>query len=167
MLRPSEFLDLARRLLQPEERIANDVDLRRSISTSYYALFHTVLTTAAERFVGADPSRQRGYAIVYRAFNHSQMRQVCESLTLPLLSKSLRQQLGRETAHPDLRDFAVVFTELQSRRHQADYDPTTTITFQDARTAFDLAERGIIVFERAPADERADVLALMLAGSRR
>ncbi len=163
MLRPSEFLDVARRLA----RLRDDAALRRSVSTSYYALFHTVLTTAAERFIGADPTQQRGYAIVYRAFNHGQMRQVCDGLTPTKLSPSFSQQLGRASAHPELRDFSVVFTDLQFRRQQADYDPGARISAQEARTALTLAERGIAAFERAPEEERTDVLALMLSGSRR
>lgn len=163
MLRPSEFLNLARRLARQRD----DAALRRSISTSYYALFHTVLTVAAERFVGAEPARQRGYGIVYRTFNHGQMRQVCESLTPSKLNSSLRQQLGRPSAHSDLRDFAVIFTDLQFRRQQADYDPMAEISLQEARTALELAERGIAAFQRAPEDERTDVLALMLGSGRR
>ena len=159
MLRPSEFLSLA---LQPD-----DASLRRFVSTSYHALFPTVLTTAAERFVGAGTTRLRGYAIVYRTFNHGQMRQVCEGLTSSKLSTALNQQLGRASAHPDIRDFAVAFTDLQFRRQQADYDPAALITAQEAKTALDLADRGIQAFERAPEDERTDVLALMLGGGHR
>ena len=95
------------------------------------------------------------------------MRQVCEGLTPSKLSASLRQQLGRVSAHPDIRDSAVVFTDLQFRRQQADYDPVAAITAQEARTALDLAERGTEAFARAPEDERTDVIALMLGGGRR
>lgn len=168
MLRPNEFIDLARLLARTDHGdLVEDAQMRRSVSTSYYALFHTVLTAAAERLFGAGEADTAGYAILYRTFNHGTMKQVCDGIARGELNLSLRQQLRRSSVHSDLRDFAISFVDLQARRQQADYDPYLQLSREDAETALDIAERAIAAFHRAPVDERADVLALMLGGGRK
>ncbi len=168
MLRPSEFIGLARLLaLTHQGDMFEDAQMRRSISTSYYALFHTILTAAAERFFGARQADRAGYAILYRTFNHGQIKQTCDGIARGELSPSMRQQLGRSSVHGDLRDFAISFVDLQARRQQADYDPHAQLTREDAETALLLAEDAIASLASAPDGERDDLLALMLSSGRR
>ena len=50
---PFEFLALARSLSAGSDGLRpNDAELRRAVSTAYYALFHKVVHTAADRFMG-------------------------------------------------------------------------------------------------------------------
>ncbi len=121
---PSALLAVARLLLSAEpESPASDARLRRAVSTAYYALFHKVLQSGAECFMGPGKQRTAGYSLLYRSFNHGRMRSVCESLDVQTLSKNLQKQLGRTAVRHDMRDFAGAFVALQDERHVADYDP--------------------------------------------
>ena len=167
MLKPAEFLDVARSLASPAStRSPSDVELRRSVSTAYYAVFHTILAAAAERFVGTRPARSSGYTILYRSFDHGRMRRICEDLVKPALSRDLRRQLGRPSVHAEVRAFAWNFTVLQRRRHSADYDPSTAFEQDDALIPIEEAACAIAGFDRVPDNERTDVPALLLTGGR-
>ncbi len=164
MLRPSEFIDAAKLLASGQSRAPADADLRRCISTAYYAVFHTVLTAGADRFFGAADSERAGYGLLYRAYDHGRMRRSCEEVAKPALNPTQRKQFGRPAFHPDLRAFAQSFVRLQSARHRADYDPQAAFTAVEAQDAIDEAERAIASFAATPDDERSDLLALMLGG---
>ncbi len=94
MLQPSEFLEGARLLATAGAASSSDAHLRRSISTAYYALFHTVLTASAARFMGSSEMQRPGYAILYRSFGHGRMMRTCEDIAIPLLGQVIRRQLG-------------------------------------------------------------------------
>ena len=166
MLQPSEFLAAAKSLASPRAGAPNDAELRRSVSTSYYALFHAVLTAGADRFFGAHERSRAGYAVIYRSFEHARMKRVCEDAARSVLSQPSQRQLRRASFHPDLRNFANAFVLLQASRHAADYDPLSLLDRDDALAAIDRSERAITSFTTAPDDERSDLLAMMLAGGR-
>lgn len=166
MLRPSELLDAARLLASSQHLPLTDGRIRRAISTDYYALFHAVLTAGADRFFGATGRNRPGYAIVYRSFDHGRMKKACEDAARGTLTQTLQRQVRRAAFGPDLRDFANAFVLLQASRHIADYDPTAALQHADALAAIDRAERAIVSLNGAPDDERSDLLALMLGGSR-
>ena len=166
MLQPSEFLGAAKSLASPQAGAPNDAEVRRSISTAYYALFHTVLTAGADRLLGPHERGRAGYAIVYRSFEHTRMKRICEDAARSTVSPSLQRQLGRVAFHSSLRDFANAFVLLQASRHAADYDPVIALDQDDALAAIDRAERAIASFAGAPDDERSDLLAAMIGGGR-
>ena len=167
MLLPSDLLDVARLLAATEGSVApSDAQLRRSVSTAYYALFHTVLKAAADRFSLPEGSNGSGYAILYRSYDHSRMKRVCDEIAKPALSPSLRRTLRRPAVYHRLRAFATAFVSLQQSRHIADYDPQVVLQIDDATEAIDEAERAIDDFSSSPQDEVFDILALLLAGGR-
>lgn len=136
------------------------------MSTAYYALFHKVLRAGAERFMGAGMGPSGGFALIYRSFNHGRMKTVCESLTAKKLSLTVQHQLGRASVSQEMRDFAGGFATLQELRHQADYDPAAHFPLSMVEHIVDLADVAMTAFDGAPADEQADVLALMLMNPR-
>lgn len=91
---------------------ARQVDLRRSISTSYYALFHGLAELAAGRLVGSTSAAQKSaaWSRVYRDLNHLTAKNACSRPEL----QGCSQELAR---------FLMAFPTLQELRHQADYDP--------------------------------------------
>ena len=163
-LRPSELLDTARTLTSTSSSAPTDADLRRAVSTAYYAVFHAVLTAGADRLFGAGLRGTPGYTIVYRSFDHGRLKRVCEGIARSVPSPTLQRQIGRASVHVDLRDFARSFVELQDLRHRADYDPGIALVQNDAVAAIDRAERAMASLASAPGDERSDLLALMLGG---
>lgn len=107
-----------------------------------------------------------GHSLIYRGFNHGRMKQACASMAVKALSDPVSRQLGRASVSGFMRAFASAFVNLQEQRHLADYDPAATFTVADAQSLVDAAEAAMTAFDQAPVDERADVLALMLANPR-
>ncbi len=167
MLDPAELLQVARLLsdaaADPEP---SQAQLRRAVSTAYYALFHTVLRAAAQRFAGLGKEDSAAYAILYRSFDHRHMKNVCEDLQTSTLSAKTRQQLRRNAVSQHTRDFVGNFPDLQEKRHSADYDPTGRLLPSDVAALVDGAEVAIEAFERIDPDERADILALLMVRAR-
>jgi hypothetical protein len=166
VLLPSELLGLARLLVARGSNPPTEAQLRRAASTAYYAVFHTGARAGASRFMGAGAEAGAGFAVLYRGFNHGRMKSVCRALDVPRLASNLQRQLGRTAASQHLREFARLFVALQEARHRADYDPQVPLGHADAMELVNRAEFAIQAFDRVPNDERADVLALMLANAR-
>lgn len=164
MLDLLELLGLARSLMANPS--PTDAELRRAVSSLYYAIFHTVLRAAALRFMGPGHEQSPGYTILYRSFDHGYMRTVCEALQASTLSRRYRTALNRTAASQGIRDFATAFTEFQDLRHDADYDPAARFLQADVVVLIDEAAVAIVAFDNAPADERTDVLALLMVKPR-
>lgn len=127
-------------------------DLRRAVSTAYYALFHCLAASCADLLVGgsgADRSKP-AWEQTYRALEHGVVRRRCQAATI------------REFP-PGIRHFANVFLDQQGKRHRADYAPTDNfpkqIVLQDIHYVVDAIAR----FQQAPVkDRRAFAVYLLL-----
>jgi hypothetical protein len=167
MIDPAELLQTAYMLAgHGAPSPPSEGQLRRAISTAYYALFHRVLQTAADRFAGSDQRGRPAYVLIYRGFNHGQMKAICQEIDKAQLRAKFRAQLRLDAVDPELRDFASTFVALQELRHLADYDPQAEIFESDALDACVSAELGMSGLQRADQEQLADLLALMLAGAR-
>src|SRR5579864_8426292 len=69
-----DLLSLARELVDRNPAAPVDADLRRGVSTAYYALFHLLVHEATTRLVAPVALRPR----VARSFDHRVMRIVCD-----------------------------------------------------------------------------------------
>jgi len=147
--------------------MASEAALRRAVSTAYYAVFHTVVRAAASRFVGASGQHAASYAIVYRSFEHSRIREVCAALEAPTLKAVYQRRLSPRIAmSQSVRDFAEIFQDLQDKRHEADYSPIFPVAVLDVRTIMEAAEVAMSAFDQIAPDEKAEVLALMMVKTR-
>jgi hypothetical protein len=90
---PKHLLDLAKRLVGPAPG-AVEADLRRGISTAYYALFHLLIKEAMTNFVSDPVFRTK----VGRAFQHGPMRSVCDKYRQVQSGKN--RQENRAVHHP-------------------------------------------------------------------
>lgn len=162
MLDLADFLAVARLLTVAGTSPPSDAQLRRAVSTAYYALFHRVLQAAAQRFMGPNQENSAGYALIYRSFDHRHIRTVCEALNVHTLKDNIKRQLGRHAVSPDMRNFANTFSLLQDARHLADYDPESIFLPTDVLSLIGSANAAIEAFDRVAAGEQTDVLALML-----
>ncbi len=132
------------------------------MSSVYYAVFHKVSTAAARCFLGPGQEETAAYAILYRSFDHRHMKMVCEALQASTLKDKFRRQLRRTAVSREMRDFAEIFPALQDARHLADYDPTARFLASDVASLIDQADAAMGAFDRAPSQERIDVLALLM-----
>ena len=91
-----------------------EANLRRSISTTYYALFHCLAENCADMVVGGPSARRRSreaWRRVYRSLDHGPARRRCGE----------RDAVSGYTS--EIRRFAQIFIQMQDLRHSADYDP--------------------------------------------
>ena len=97
-------------------------NLRRAVSTTYYALFHFLIEQSCLSIAPGRTQRAlRG--VIARAFDHGAMKKVSAAFASGMLPQKLAPALGGSTISPDLQRIARAFPILQERRHGADYDP--------------------------------------------
>jgi len=111
------------------------VDLRRALSASYYALFHAASTEAADNLVGVGNRQSERYGLVYRSVDHANLRRLCEEIQKPALTDRYRRFEPEGGFAPGIKGFATTILELQRKRHSADYDPLMRFSRTEARAA--------------------------------
>lgn len=134
----------ARKLAKGSPRRPRQADLRRAISTAYYAVFHGLAENAANHLVGsASTSRNSpAWAQLFRTLDHGLAKARCESAQARAFSAPICA-------------CADAFVQLQISRHRADYDPLVRFSRADALDAVALAERALTSLRGAPREERA------------
>ncbi|REJ93503.1 MAG: hypothetical protein DWQ34_10465 [Planctomycetota bacterium] len=143
--------------------------LRRAVSTAYYAVFHYLVHEACCAQIGTQNS-QRGYRhSLGRAFAHTTMKKACSSFGGGTLRESVIKGLPRDangnySVPREIRDIAATFTELQEKRHLADYDLSEPWRRSEVLTLIDQAKSHVERFQRlAPTDDRKFFLACLWA----
>ncbi|HZL29219.1 MAG TPA: hypothetical protein VFC39_22025 [Acidobacteriaceae bacterium] len=135
-----DLLAQAGTLATLDDGIPSQANLRRAISSAYYALFHLFIAEAVDRLLPAEPPGLRERAS--RAFSHGEMKQVC----IRFLAKRIVEDFApllRVSTSPELLFIARTFVNLQEQRHLADYDvgifllrAETLLSIDKARRAF-------------------------------
>jgi uncharacterized protein (UPF0332 family) len=162
VLNADHLLAQARLLIRPPPAgPPRQVDLRRAVSSAYYAVFHTVLTALADEIVGKAHQSTQRYTLVYRTVTHAQLRALCAEAAKPTAPERLRAYLPDMGFGQDLGVFANALTELQKKRHSADYDPSIRFKMSDVSLDIDLARRAIERFYLAEAHQRRAFLYLL------
>jgi hypothetical protein len=163
VLSPEHLFDQARELTRPPAAGApRQANLRRAISTCYYAIFHATLTTAADLFVGAVNRNSSRYALVYRSVDHNWLRELSEAVTRPTLPSRIAAYAPAVGFGPELVAFATAVVDLQEKRHLADYDPLFRAARSDALLVLGAAEVALASFRQADPEAREAFLTLLL-----
>jgi hypothetical protein len=127
-----KFIATAKFLVPDSARRPNQANLRRPVSTCYYAVFHALAKMAADSLVGATKSRRpnKAWVEVYPGLGHGACKYACikaTNINFPI----------------EIHDFADAFVQLQDARHRADYDPIERYTKEQALLFVALSERAI------------------------
>lgn len=163
ILNPTHLLDQSDRLIAPPPAgPPRQVDLRRSMSSAYYALFHHVLTAAADEIVGKSKRATPLYALVYRTINHKTLRELCIAVGKSTLPKKYAAFAPPGGFGANIAAFALACIELQDKRHSADYDPAGRFRTSDAKSVTGVARSAIRRFDLVEADSRKAFLMLLL-----
>ena len=143
-MRPLDLVKTSRDLAQVSRGRPREANLRRAVSTAYYALFHCLAECGANLLVGGSGSdrSQPAWNQTYRALSHGNVRSRCEN----------RNFIARFPI--DIQDFANMFVDMQAKRHSADYDPDATFSLHDTIQNIDDVENAIIRFNSAPRKDR-------------
>jgi hypothetical protein len=138
-----DLLVQAEHLATLDPRRPKQANLRRSVSASYYALFHLLTSEASALYASGTGLAAR----INRSYSHSEMRKVSELIANSKLPKGISPDVKYSTP-PDLKLVANSFIELQQARHDADYDLSRifdrgeALAFvQSSRDAFEAWER--------------------------
>jgi hypothetical protein len=156
------FSQAERLLLLYPGRQPRQTEIRRSISASYYGLFHFILANAANTYAGAKYRAEPRYALAYRSASHGWLRALCLDAAKPHVPGLLKPYVSPNAFGTLLRIFAFEVVDLQNAPHAADYDPTGSFLKQDAVLAVETARRAVIAFDSIRAAERQLFLALLL-----
>jgi hypothetical protein len=156
-----ELLDVARYLLRRNQSRPTQGDLRRSISTAYYALFHRLIDDGVARLaIGASQPDALG-----RAFGHTDMKRLCQHLQKSPLPPQITPFFL--AIPPELKNVAAAFIELQELRHEADYNRGRLFDKADAREALNRVEAAFRDWDQVRGTPAAQVfLVLLLLGDR-
>ncbi len=166
VVNPDHLLDQAERLITPPGGGApRQADLRRAISSAYYAVFHAVLTEAADDFVGKTHRATSRYALVYRSVDHTSLRKLCEHIKTSLPPKYTKHSPSGGFG-ADLIALATAVVDLQEKRHLADYDPLFSVRTSDAVLAAATARTALTRFRNANRVSRKAFLSLLVFSPR-
>jgi uncharacterized protein (UPF0332 family) len=165
IINPEHLFEQAERLLTPTQVGApRQVDIRRSISNAYYAVFHAILTEAADTFVGTTKRSSPIYVLCYRSIAHRSLRELCADVRKSTLPKKYSSYVPTNGLGPNIPTFASSVMELQEKRHTADYDPTFSAKISDARLTIRTARAALRRFQTASIAERTAFLGILVFG---
>jgi hypothetical protein len=172
-LYPRELLGLAYRLTGRDggRRRPRTVDLRRAVSTAYYALFHGWTWTVATEFLGASDDHR--VADVCRWINHTDILHLLNAVRLANNGEISRNEAGAgkhiEPLLPRPIDARLVlvsraFSSLQQHRHDADYDDRYDVSKELALEQVELTDDALTALWALYADRDAGLLLLLKLG---
>lgn len=162
VLNPGHLLEQADRLVAPPGGGApRQADLRRAISCAYYAVFHAILTEAADDFVGRTRRDTPRYALVYRSIDHRRLKSLCEDIQKERLPNKYSNYPPTGGFGAELQKLAIAVVDLQEKRILADYDPHLRVRASDAQLAGATARDALAFFRAATRAQRQAFLALL------
>ena len=132
-------------------------ELKRAVSTTYYALFLHLCDATANLMVGTlqpDSGRRAAWQRLYRVLQHGVTRNKCEN----------RREVQQFPV--GIRQFAETLLKAQDARHDADYDPFSKYTREQALVIITEARDAIEEFDATPRQERLHFIAYLLASDR-
>ena len=140
--------------LTPRQPGQAEANLRRAVSTAYYAMFHCLANDAANLFIGG--KRSPAWHRVHRALEHRKIKEACQN-------KKAMDGFGFP---PEIHYFAKKFVKLQEMRERADYalDDNPEDPYYETRVLalITTADVAIKQFEHADVQHRRDFVAYVL-----
>ena len=143
-MRPLDLVETSKDLARVSRGRPREANLRRAVSTAYYAMFHCLAESCANLLVGGSGSdrSQPAWNQAYRALDHRPARDRC----------TRRNVISRFPN--EIQNFAHLFVEMQAKRHSADYNPDATFTLPDVIQDIESVEDAIMRFNHAPRKDR-------------
>ena len=162
ILNPDHLLDQADRLARsPPAGAPRQADLRRAMSSAYYAIFHAILAETSDEFVGRTQRDTPRYALVYRSIDHRSVRNLCEDIAKPTLPAKYSPYVPRTGFGSDLVALATAVVDLQEKRHLADYHPGFRVRASDAVLAVATGRTVLRRFRSANRTQRRAFVSLL------
>lgn len=139
-----DLLLQARRLARLDPKRPRQANLRRAVSSAYYALFHYLTDQACRMMIGTQLAQLPYRHVIARGFDHGTMKAACRAFSGGTLPKTIVSCLPHGFAvPPPLRNIARAFVELQEQRHSADYNLSKNFTRAEVLTLVRQVEHGL------------------------
>jgi len=164
----SELARTARRLANAASGRPSQADLRRAVSTAYYAMFSALARLCADEVVGSSPARRAlpEWVRVYRALEHGRSEAVLAELD-PQRAARARQGLP-SCIDTNVEVFCETLERMKAARHAADYDPRPLkLKRQAVLTLIAEAEASIALLQAASANARRQLAFACVVARRR
>jgi hypothetical protein len=157
----------ARDLATADPRKPRQVNLRRAVSSTYYALFHALIDQACRFMFGARHGETPFRHVLGRAFAHGTMKQACRAFAGGTLPAAVAKGLPAGFVIPiEIKVLARAFVDLQDQRHLAEYDWTERFRRLDVLAQVEQAETALNTFlGLAVSSEKKFFLVCLLAWS--
>lgn len=151
-----DLLATAEKLVEAADTRPRQADLRRAVSTAYYALFHCLCFNCANCIIGrTDEYPRRAWQQTYRALNHGFAKEACNR-------RNGQMNIILQRFPIAIQEFADSFYDMQIKRHQADYDPFHKLTKSEVRMDLNSVKSAISAFEKVALADRKAFTALVL-----
>lgn len=162
----SDLLEQAKLLSGKDPTRPKQASIRRSISTSYYALFHYLVEECTGLLLGTGSGNKEFRQLLARAAVHGTMKSACYEVrkaTPAPLYQAAFQSLAPAGA-PELSLVAIAFIQLQEWRHQADYDVSATLSRQNSLNCYELAKEAFTAWKvlKTKNRQRAILFAILI-----
>ncbi len=140
-------------------------NLRRAISSAYYAVFHLLVDEACRVQIGSQHNQAPFRQVLGRAFAHGVMKEACKSFGGGTLRKGVSKGLPVGFTVPaEIREFADTFVDLQDNRNLADDDLTERFKRSEVLALIAEVRKQIENFKNAsPSNEKRFFLACLWA----
>ena len=151
-----DLLAQADALLIADPRRPKQANLRRAVSSSYYALFHFLIEEATIIVVGGANTVKPLRQLVGRGFSHTAMKNASSEIGKPTPTDLLKPFWPRYqvASSRNLQRVAGAFVELQQERHRADYDLAQSFTRDEAQALVNQAREAMNDWNRLKTGDR-------------
>ena len=153
MINPKHLIEQAEELARLDAGRPRGVNLRRAVSSAYYAVFHHRVRAAVRRGVGGTPSARGPAGILARGYGHEAFRGISQQFGggVGCWPAWMRDAVAGTDFDipPELRESCRLFVQLQDRRHAADYDPGWRSDRTRVLATVSEAKRSIVQFDGA------------------
>ena len=152
---PADLLTQAKSLATSDPNRPKQANLRRAVSSAYYALFHFLTEEAAKNFVGAGQQDRMRRDLARRAVAHAKLKNVCQEFLKQTPRDLLKPYWPAPGTHPGGSDMATVcqnLIALQEFRHLADYDFSVSVSRTQALDSCDKAKEAMDAWNKVKAN---------------
>jgi uncharacterized protein (UPF0332 family) len=149
----ADLLAQSGQLARLDPRRPKQANLRRAVSSAYYALFH-LLASEASALYATEPGMA---ARIGRTLNHTEMKKASAMIANDKLPRGLQPPGGGYSSPADLKKVANAFVSLLQARHEADYDLSRTFRRQEVLASVQLANGAIEAWDRVKRTDAARV----------
>ena len=158
---PDDLLRLARSIVSHDA--GSQAALRRSLSTSYYGLFHLLISEAAFNWKREELRPELG-----RLFQHGKMKDASnrQQAEIRQLLKGPDMLPGDRATLELLEIVAASFVEIQQKREEADYNTATIWTESQVLGHINEVERAFAAWREIRGEPPAQAYLLSLLGRR-